>query len=260
MVVGIDIDDTMTNHCESWFDAYNRCFKREELQDLKLEDAYKWDFYKDWEEEDKERLFNALHSEEYFKNLQLKPDVQDIILKIINSDNKVVIISATVKEYQEEKKNWLLEQIPILSEKDIIFTADKELINVDIMIDDNIGYAPKFKCPFLLFKQPWNTGRPPYEYSENIVNVGNWQDIGEILTKMGIINISISSTEDNFSEATQKLIEGIKNAQTDKECVELLNPYIKLWQQQGMIMGMKQINDATMLVIEDILEDMNAKK
>ena len=33
-----------------------------------------------------------------------------------------------------------------------------------------------------------------------------------------------------------------------------------MWQQQGMLIGMKQINDATMLVIEDVMKEINAKK
>ena len=78
---------------------------------------------------------------------------------------------------------------------------------------------------------------------------------------MGAINIQFGgSTDETFSEATQKLIDGIKEAKTDKECIDLLNPYIKLWQQQGMLIGMKQINDATMLVVEDIIKEINAKK
>ena len=27
MIIGIDIDDTITNHCEVWFDIYNKYFK-----------------------------------------------------------------------------------------------------------------------------------------------------------------------------------------------------------------------------------------
>ena len=149
----------------------------------------------------------------------------------------------------------------MLKEDDIIFTVQKERINVDVMIEDNLDYAKRFNCPFLLFNRPWNSNRPDYEYSDNIIRVGNWKDIEEILIQMGAINIQFGgSTDETFSEATQQLINGIKEAKTDKECIDLLNPYIKMWQQQGMLIGMKQINDATMLVVEDIIKEINAKK
>ena len=261
MRIGIDIDDTMTNHCETWFEAYNKYYKFSGKPDMTIYDAYKWDFYDDWDKEDKDALILALQSEYYFDNLMLLPNVKKVIEEIISSGNEVIVISSTYKEFQEQKKHWLLNQLPMLSEDDIIFTAQKERINVDVMIEDNLDYAKKFNCPFLLFNRPWNSNRPSYEYPENIIRVGSWKDIEEILLKMGAINIQLGgSTDESFSEATQKLIQGIKEATTDKECIDLLNPYIKLWQQQGMLIGMKQINDATMLVVEDIIKDINEKK
>ena len=203
----------------------------------------------------------AIHSEYYFDNISLLPSVKKVIEEILSSENEVIIISSTYKEFQEQKKNWLLNQLPMLKEDDIIFTVQKERINVDVMIEDNIDYAKRFNCPFLLFNRPWNSNRPDYEYSDNIIRVGNWKDIEEILIQMGAINIQFGgNTDETFSEATQKLINGIKEAKTDKECIDLLNPYIKMWQQQGMLIGMKQINDATMLVVEDIIKEINAKK
>lgn len=261
MRIGIDIDDTMTNHCETWFNAYNKDFKPEGKSNLSINDAYKWDFYADWDEDDKNALMQSMHSTYYFDNLVLLPNVKEVITEILNSENEVIIISSTYKDFQEQKKNWLLSQLPMLTEDDIIFTSQKERINVDVMIEDNLDYAKKFECPFLLFNRPWNSNRPDYEYTENVVRVGNWKDIEEILIRIGAITVQMpNSTDETFSEATKKLIEGIKKAKTDKECINLLNPYIKLWQQQGMIIGMKQIDDAIVSVVSDVLKDINAKK
>ena len=146
----------------------------------------------------------------------------------------------------------------MLEEEDIIFTVNKELINVDLMIDDNLAYAKRFKCTFLLYRQPWNTGRPQYEYSDNIINVGNWNEIEDILKNMGIITLQKGQIDDSFNEATMNLIRGIKDAKTDKECIDLLNPYIEMWQKQGILIGMQQINDATMLITEEIVKELKA--
>ncbi len=262
MIVGIDIDDTMTNHCESWFQVYNDHFKTENVENLKKEDAYTWDFYNDWEEEEKNRLHEALLSghPDYYKHLKLLPNVKGTIAKIINSDNKVIIISATSKNLQENKKKWILEQIPILTEDDIIFTTNKSLINVDIMIDDNLNYAKDFNCPYLLYKQPWNTNRQQNEYPKNIIKVSDWDEVERVLCDMKAINSTIESIDTIFSSATQKLIDGIKNAKTDEECMNVLNPYIKLWQQQGMLIGMKQINEASVMITEEVMKSMQEFK
>ena len=184
MRIGIDIDDTMTNHCETWFNAYNKYYKLEGKPNLSVNDAYKWSFYEDWDENDKNLLMLAMHSEYYFDNISLLPNVKKVIEEILSSENEVVIISSTYKEFQEQKKNWLLSQLPMLKEDDIIFTVQKERINVDVMIEDNLDYAKRFNCPFLLFNRPWNSNRPDYEYSDNIIRVGNWKDIEEILIQI----------------------------------------------------------------------------
>ena len=73
MRIGIDIDDTMTNHCETWFNAYNKYYKLEGKPNLSVNDAYKWSFYEDWDENDKNLLMLAMHSEYYFDNISLLP-------------------------------------------------------------------------------------------------------------------------------------------------------------------------------------------
>ncbi len=125
MIVGIDIDDTMTNHCEVWFKIYNEDYKKDNVEPLKLEDAYKWNFYDEWNEDDKKRLMDSMCSERYFNEIKLLPNVEKVISEIIGSENKVIIISSTYKEYQEQKKDWLLKQIPTLTEDYIMFTKNK---------------------------------------------------------------------------------------------------------------------------------------
>ena len=259
MRIGIDIDDVLTNHCEAWFGAFNKYYQKEDGEkDLTLDDAYKWDFYADWNIGKKNVLLEVLNDDFYYDNLSLRPNAKETIEAILNSENEVIIISSTYPEHQQLKKDWILKQLPMLTEDDIIFTAQKDRINVDIMIEDNLDYAKKFNCLFLLYDRPWNRNRPKYEYTDNITRVGTWKEIKEILTNMNIINIQMfDETNSIFSEATQKLIEGIKNAKTDKECAELLNPYIKLWQQQGMLIGMKQIDDAIISVVKDVAKEIN---
>ena len=45
MVIGIDIDDTITNHCETWFKIYNENYRTDNDKIILLSDAYKWNVY-----------------------------------------------------------------------------------------------------------------------------------------------------------------------------------------------------------------------
>ena len=111
MVIGIDIDDTITNHCEVWFDIYNKYFKSQDDKEIKLSDAYKWDFYNEYDNQTKNNLFCALQNQEaYYEKLHLLDNVNNTIKELIDSGNQVILISATNKEYQVLNKVLQLQK------------------------------------------------------------------------------------------------------------------------------------------------------
>lgn len=261
MIIGIDIDDTITNHCETWFDLYNKYFKTDDDKIILLSDAYKWNFYDEYPEETRKHLFYALDEQDkYFEQLKLLDNVRVVIQELIDSENQIILISATNKEYQERKKQWILEQLPMLNEDNIIFTSQKALINVDLMIDDNLDYGSKFKCPFILFRRPWNIGREKELYTDNILVCSNWNEIEKYLFSQGIISPTVIDKETMFSEATTKLIEGIKSAKDNQECINILNPYIAKWQKQGILIGIAQMSNFLSRLSEDVDTDLKQNK
>lgn len=222
-----------------------------------LSDAYKWDFYDEYPTETKEHLFLALENQDlYFERLKILDNVKKTIKELVDSGNQVILISATGKEYQERKKEWILHELPMLTEDNIIFTQQKNLINVDIMIDDKLEDASKFNCPYILFKRPWNTARGNALYTENILICSNWYEIEKYLFGQDLIAISTIDKETVFSDATIKLIEGIKNAKDNQECIDILNPYISKWQKQGILIGIAQMSSFLGKFSEDVDKDL----
>ena len=64
-----------------------------------LSDAYKWDFYDEYPTETKEHLFLALENQDlYFERLKILDNVKKTIKELVDSENQVILISATGKE------------------------------------------------------------------------------------------------------------------------------------------------------------------
>ena len=222
-----------------------------------LSDAYKWNFYDEYPAETKERLFSALDDQDsYYEQLKLRDNVKKTIKELVDSGNRVILISSTSKEYQERKKEWVLHELPMLTEDDVIFTQQKNLINVDLMIDDKLEDASKFKCPYILFKRPWNTARESSLYTDNILICSNWYEIEKYLFSQDLIAPSTIDKETTFSDATVKLIEGIKNAKDNQECIDILNPYISKWQKQGILIGIAQMSTFLGKLSEEVDKDI----
>lgn len=207
---------------------------------IRVSDIKKFDFYRTFSQEDRDNLFIALEDiDKYGNDLKLLPRAKEVITSIINSGNKVIFISATPESIQDYKRKWMLKQFPMLSKDDIIFTEKKELLNVDLMIDDNPNFMSKFTCPFILFKQPWNS----YEekYPDNVIICSNWNEIEKFLFEGNVIKSEFINKEVMFSKATVELIDGIKAAKDYKECIAILNPYIEKWQKQGILLGISEM-------------------
>ena len=277
MIIGIDIDDTITNNCEVWFDLYNKYTKCQQCEFEKscvtrdsddkkcdktiiLTDAYKWNFYDEYPQTVKDNLFAALEKQDmYYDNLSILDNAKNTIQELMDSGHQVIFISATFKEYQERKKSWILSNFPDLKEDDIIFTSQKHLINVDVMIDDNLDYASKFNCPFIRFKQPWNSNRPQDLYTDNVLICSNWNEIERYFISQNIILPETVDREVVYNQATMDLIEGIKNAKNNQECITILNPYIKLWQEQGILIGIARMSDFLGRFAQDVEDEINKK-
>lgn len=257
MIIGIDIDDTITNHCETWFNIYNENYRTDNDKIILLSDAYKWDFYNEYPSDTRDHLFLALNSQDkYYEQLKILDNVKKTINGLLTAGNQVILISATGKEYQDRKKEWILHELPMLTEDNIIFTQQKNLINVDVMIDDKLEDASKFNCPYILFRRPWNIGREQSLYTDNMLICSNWYEIEKYLFSQDLIAISTVDKETVFSDATIKLIEGIKNAKDNQECVDILNPYIAKWQKQGILIGIAQMSNFLSKLSEDVDRDI----
>lgn len=258
MIIGIDIDDTITNHLEVWLDIYNEYCRDDNDPILQVSDAYKWSFYDDYSENTKNNLLKSLSYQGlYFDKIRILNNVKNTIQELIDSGNQIYFISATSKEYQDKKKEWLLNELPMIDESNIIFSEKKELFNVDIMIDDNLSYASKFKCPFILFKRPWNSNREPELYTDNILICSNWDEIESYFISQNVIVPEAIDKEVVYSKATTDLIEGIKNAKTNQECIDILNPYITMWQEQGILIGISRMSDFLGRFAEDVEKEIN---
>lgn len=96
-------------------------------------------------------------------------------LKYLNKKYKVLVISLAT-EYPKslkEKMDWINENYPFLTWKQIVFCGDKSLIKGDVMIDDHPKNLDFFEGKKILFTQPHNIfiNNPDYR------RVKNWEEI-----------------------------------------------------------------------------------
>jgi len=96
-------------------------------------------------------------------------------LNYLNKEHKVLIVSLAT-EYPDslkEKVEWLNENYPFISWRQIFLCGDKSQIKGDLMIDDHPKNLDRFEGERILFTQPHNLFHKCSEY----IRINNWEEL-----------------------------------------------------------------------------------
>jgi 5'-nucleotidase len=113
-----------------------------------------------------------VRAEDFFENLEVMPDAQEVLLKLSHSHDVFITTAAMeVPESFNSKYRWLLRHFPYLSPMNFVFCGDKHIVAADYLIDDNVRHFAKFKGEGILFDAPHNRNVMGYR------RVHNWKEV-----------------------------------------------------------------------------------
>ncbi len=162
MKIGIDIDDTITNTCE-FMEDYISSFFNIKKDYLKKNNIYYFNLPLEFK--DREKDFYLSIFEKQILNIPIKENAKNIINKLKEEGNKIIIITAREKDTYIDpvlSTKRQLESYGISYDK-ILCTKDKRKAcideKIDIFIDDsirNINSVKNIVKQVYLFTNPYN--------------------------------------------------------------------------------------------------------
>lgn len=193
MNIGIDIDGVLTDEHNYIIDKGAKFLNDRGIKYTLHRDIYDsekvFEVTKEqWKEFWKQHIFD------YSKNILIRPFASEVIKKLKNENNKIIIITAryytTYKnEYQEQMQNivkqWLEKNNVLYDE--IIFSEDKvnvcRKLNINLMIEDKTEniLSISSEIPVICYNHPYNEEL----HKKNIIRCYSWQEIYE---KISILN------------------------------------------------------------------------
>jgi len=119
----------------------------------------------------RERLF----SEGFFRRLSVMKDSVDV-LKEMNKKYEVFIVSAATEfpNSLKDKLEWLIENFPFFTWKQLVLCGDKRLVQGDYMIDDHVRNLQHFNGKKYLFTSAHNLDVSGYD------RINDWLEAGKI--------------------------------------------------------------------------------
>ena len=172
MILGIDIDNTINTLSSAWISRLNHRFNLNPY--VKMSDIKEWSMFKAFPMLTHEQVISPLIEDNLWRKLIPFPDSQEY-LKILNDEHEIYLVTSTDYRNFKVKMEWLQEYFPFIKPEQVIVAHKKQLINVDVMIDDYEQNLIGGKYEGLLLNYPWNQNFNEKDF--NIVRVNNWQEV-----------------------------------------------------------------------------------
>lgn len=164
----IDLDDTINELKPTWISRYNELYN----DNLDYRTTTSYDIVKYVKPECGDKIFDILDEDNFYLNLPIKEDCQEVLEELSNTFN-IYIVTSSKLSHIEQKSKWISKYLPMISQRNIITTFNKSLIKGDYLIDDHDGNLDYFEGHKIKMVNDWGTPSDDYFTS----NVRNWRDI-----------------------------------------------------------------------------------
>lgn len=122
------------------------------------------------------RIRAIVEQVDFFRDMEVMPDAQDVIQKLMTRYEFFISSSAMeVPSSFMAKFLWLKEHFPFVPPSHWVFCGDKSILHADYLIDDRERHFKNFCGEGLLFNAPHNRNVQGYR------RVNNWREVEALL-------------------------------------------------------------------------------
>jgi len=167
----IDMDEVIADPMGQMISWYNSEYGLP--VDYKLMEAGSW--VKGFPAQHQAMIRQRLFEEGFFRNLPVMDDSREV-LEEMNRRYEIFIVSAAVEfpNSLKDKVEWLMDNFPFFSWRQIVLCGDKRMVYGDHMIDDHARNLEHFNGNKYLYSSPHNVTVTGYQ------RINNWKEAAAI--------------------------------------------------------------------------------
>ena len=174
--IAVDMDEVLADALAEHLTRYNRDHG-ETITKGHLDGKWLWDVVS---ADRHERLEGYLRSEDFFEDLPVVEDSQEVLAKLIKQYE--IFIATAAMEFPNSfgpKYRWLRRHFPFVPPANFVFCGDKSILRADYLIDDSYRHFERFSGKAILFSAPHNARVTGFR------RVSSWREVEDLFLPVG---------------------------------------------------------------------------
>ena len=179
MKIAIDFDSTLFPTMEKVIEVYNKRYET----NIELSQITTYDLHDSFEENVADELIELFVDKEVYSSLCPYKGAVRAVKTLIEQGHEVYIATSTDVRNMEWKEQLLQKHFPFIPKNNLIRIHNKELLNVDVLVEDKLDNLKSTFADRVCFNQPWNADEEA-DYVYSISRIHHWGEIVNIINEL----------------------------------------------------------------------------
>jgi 5'(3')-deoxyribonucleotidase len=178
MIIAIDFDCTLFPTLEKVIEIYNKRYN----DNISVEQINTYDLYESLDKDVADKIIDIFCDQEVYDNLQPYEYAVDVIKKLIVHGHEIFIATATCAANLCWKEKLLQKHFSFIPKNNLIRIYQKNLLNVDVIIDDCLDNLINSDAKKICFDHSWNRNKK-IDSKYNIYRAYSWIELLNIIER-----------------------------------------------------------------------------
>ena len=170
-IIGVDLDDVLWDLMSTWISRYNDMVD----DNLTVEDIKSWDVAQ-YIKRGTEGILNYIPQQnDFWEDVEPIPDSKEYLQQLIKDGYLIYVVTASSHTNLKEKMSRFYSLFPFIEEEHVVIIHRKQMMDLDMLIDDKPGNLKDANYLKVLFDRPHN--RSIDENKISAVRLKTWSEI-----------------------------------------------------------------------------------
>lgn len=179
MRIAIDFDETLFPTLEKVLETYN---KRNNVN-IESSQITAYSLYDCFPADVADEILALFSEKTTYNSLQPYKGAVKAVQALANKGHEIIIATATDSKNLEWKEKLLQRYFPFIPKENLIRIHNKNLLNVDVLIEDKLDNLIQTFAERVCFSQPWNQDKDA-DYIYSIYRINHWGELANVINEI----------------------------------------------------------------------------